>query len=121
MNGTSGRGASEGIDRRTFLFSSPRRLLKDISALWGDIPPHGREPDPPSGNRRIAVLDISRCLAWGAGECQACYLQCPLRDAAIVSNDGKPTVVASACDGCGVCVEVCHTVNDLGAIQIVNI
>lgn len=72
--------------------------------------------------RRIAMLDVSRCLAWGIGSCQLCYLQCPQRDRAMVlEGGGKPTVVASACDGCGVCVNVCRTVNDLGAIRIVSI
>jgi ferredoxin len=27
--------------------------------------------------------------------------------------------MASACNGCGVCIEACRTVNDLGAIRLV--
>ena len=114
MNGTNGHGASEEVDRRTFLFSSPRRLLKDLRTVWGDV-------TTPTGNQRIAVLDISRCLAWGDGDCQLCYLRCPLRDHAIVLNSGRPVIAASACDGCGVCVDVCRSVNDLGAIQLVEV
>jgi Pyruvate/2-oxoacid:ferredoxin oxidoreductase delta subunit len=71
--------------------------------------------------RGVATIDIARCLAWEASECQLCYLRCPLRDEAIVLDGGKPTIVAQACDGCGVCVEACRAVNDLGAIHIVNV
>lgn len=82
--------------------------------------PHPTGLEQPA-TRRIAMLDVSRCLAWGVGSCQLCYLQCPLRDEAMTLDGGKPTVVASACDGCGACVKVCRTVNDLGAIRIVSI
>jgi MinD superfamily P-loop ATPase len=39
----------------------------------------------------------------------------------MVLDGRKPTIVAEACDGCGVCVEACRAVNDLGAIRIVNV
>ncbi len=100
------------MDRRTFLKSAPLRLAKGIKTLLaheGGI------------HRRLAILDISRCLAWGTGGCQICYLRCPLRDEAMVLEGDKPTVVASTCDGCGICVAACRAVNDLGAIQIVEL
>lgn len=100
------------MDRRTFLKSAPLNLAKGIKALLAlEAGPH----------RRLAVIDISKCLAWGSGSCRICYLRCPLRDQAIVLEGDKPAVVASACDGCGVCTEVCRAVNDLGAIQIVGL
>ena len=74
----------------------------------------------PSTAQRIAVIDLASCLAWGGSACQTCYLQCPLRDEAIALDDGRPLVMASACNGCGVCVEACGTVNDLGAIRLVS-
>ncbi|MBI1992045.1 MAG: hypothetical protein HYS71_02230 [Candidatus Omnitrophica bacterium] len=73
----------------------------------------------PRTGRRVAAIDGLRCLSGEAGECQLCYLRCPLRDGAMVLDGGRPTIVASACDGCGVCVAACRTVNDLGAIQLV--
>jgi Pyruvate/2-oxoacid:ferredoxin oxidoreductase delta subunit len=71
--------------------------------------------------RQVALVDVSRCLAWSGTDCRMCYLHCPLRDEAIALDDGRPLVMASACNGCGVCVEACRTVNDVGAIHIVTI
>ena len=73
----------------------------------------------PSTAQQIAVIDPARCLAWSSSACQTCYLQCPLRDTAITLDDGRPLIMASACNGCGVCVEACGTVNDLRAVQLV--
>ena len=105
----------ESMDRRAFLTSAPRRLLANARGLMKIV-----TEVPPQGDRRLAVLDVARCLAWGAVECQLCYLRCPLRDRAITLDGGRPTIVASVCDGCGICVDVCRTVNDLGAIQVVS-
>ena len=127
---------SRGIDRRTFLMWMPRQVFRGMKELMTDISSASstisHEVGAGSG-RRLATIDVSRCLAWEvslpaspdgsaqAGECQLCYLRCPLRDEAIVLDGGKPTIVAQACDGCGVCVEACRAVNDLGAIHIVNV
>jgi Pyruvate/2-oxoacid:ferredoxin oxidoreductase delta subunit len=127
----SGRGMTfdEGrrngvIDRRTFLTSAPRHLLEGVRALMTDL--KGLSPPVLGGqahslSRRVAMLDVSRCLAWGGGSCQVCYLRCPLREHALVLEDGKPTVVASACDGCGICVEACDAVNDLRAMVLASV
>jgi len=140
MTGVAGNATNSDMDRRTFLTSAPRHLLEGLRALMADL--RGLSPtacavpgDSTIGAagrsvldgqartlpRRVAILDVARCLAWGGGSCQVCYLRCPLRDHAMVLEDGKPTVVASVCDGCSVCVEVCHTVNDLEAIEIASI
>ena len=112
-----------GVDRRTFLKAAPRHvldgvrvLLTDLKGLASSVPALQDRP----ATRRIAILDVSRCLAWGAGSCQLCYLQCPLRDRAIILEGDKPTIVSSVCDGCGICAEVCRSVNDLGAIRLVD-
>ena len=123
MNSAKGHCRDRDVDRRTFLRSAPARLVNDLKALWAEARGFGvrsASDDKDAAPRGIAVVDISRCLAWSAGECQACYLHCPLRGIAMVIADGKPTVVASACDGCGVCVDVCRSVNDLGAIRLVE-
>ena len=124
MTREDGNATSGEINRRTFLTSAPRHLLDGLRVLMTDL--RGLSPSVSGGRehtllRRVAMLDVSRCLAWGGGSCQVCYLRCPLCDRAMVLEDGKPTVVASACDGCGVCVEACCAVNDLGAIQLVDV
>ena len=124
------------VDRRTFLKWMPHEVFNGIKELMTDISSASstisHEVGAGSG-RRVATIDLTRCLALEAslpaspdgsaqaGECQLCYLRCPLRDEAIVLDGDKPRIVASACDGCGVCVEACRAVNDLGAIHIVNV
>ena len=124
MTREDGNATSGEINRRTFLTSAPRHLLEGLRVLMTDL--RGLSSSVSGGwertlPRRVAMLDVSRCLAWGGGSCQVCYLQCPLRDRAMVLEEGKPTVVASACDGCGICVEACCAVNDLGAMTRVSV
>ena len=89
--------------------------MNDVAAFtW---PAAGRQEH--DVRQQVALLDISRCLAWSGTDCQVCYLKCPKRDQAMTLDGGRPTIVSSVCDGCGVCVEICRTVNDLGAIQLV--
>lgn len=114
---------SRDIDRRTFLTSAPRHLLSGVKALMNDVAVFAwpiADKQEHAALRRVALLDVSRCLAWTAVDCQLCYLKCPKRDEAIVLEEDRPVVVASACDGCGVCVDVCRSINDLGAIQLVD-
>lgn len=108
------------VSRRTFLRRLPRQIVAGVRKLMADGFSGGVAESHVTTSvrgRSLAVIDISRCLAWGASPCQACYLRCPLRDEAMVLDDGRPLIMASACDGCGVCVEVCRTVNDHGAIE----
>ena len=111
------------MDRRAFLASAPKRLFRGVQALMAPVvTPAVLAPVDVTdvSHQRVAVMDVSRCLAWGEGRCQLCYLRCPLRDRAMVLEAGRPVIVTSACDGCGVCVDACRTVNDLGAIQMVT-
>ena len=114
-------GASDAVNRREFLGLAPRHLLGGIRAALHQAmaPVVMRVADHPSTAQQIAVIDLANCLAWGGSACQTCYLQCPLRDEAMVLDDGRPFVIASACNGCGVCVEACRAVNDLGATRLV--
>lgn len=110
------------VDRRTFLTQMPRQLVASLKGLMSEVSPRdllGFSADPPTHRRDVAMIDVSQCLAWDASPCQACYLRCPLRDEAIILDDGRPVVMASACTGCGDCVEACRLVNDLGAIRLV--
>lgn len=69
----------------------------------------------------VALIDRRRCLDY-AGEqsspCQQCYLQCPLKDEAIILEGPGPVVLAEKCVGCGICENVCHTVNPPSAVRV---
>lgn len=65
----------------------------------------------------VAVINISRCLAYADQPCRACVTKCPLTGKAITYDDFKPIIHEDACVGCGVCEQVCRTVNDLCAIK----
>ncbi|MBI4551841.1 MAG: hypothetical protein HY710_06195 [Candidatus Latescibacteria bacterium] len=70
------------------------------------------------GEGQVAVIDHRLCLAWDGGDCQLCFIQCPLQETAIQLEDFKPVINAIACDGCGLCRLACATVNDPGAIRM---
>lgn len=68
----------------------------------------------------VAVINISRCLAYADQPCKACVIKCPLSGKAITYENLKPIIHEDACVGCGVCEQVCKTVNDLRAIKTVS-
>lgn len=53
-----------------------------------------------------AVLDEHICLAWTSSSCNLCSEKCPF-DAIVLSETGQPVVLEDACNGCGVCENVC--------------
>lgn len=98
---------SSDLTRREFFRSVPGEIFKGLQSFWNV------EPSIESDPKELRVsLDITRCLAWGGMTCQLCYLSCPLRDKAIVMEDAKPVVFLEACNGCGICVDACRSVND---------
>lgn len=64
----------------------------------------------------LAVVLHERCLAWGGGGCRMCATVCP--EQAVIFVDEKPAVNVYRCNGCGICEEVCATVNVGGAIVL---
>lgn len=104
-------GASDAVNRREFLGLAPR-YLRSLATVSEPVV---------SGPGTAARIDVNRCLAWNDTDCQMCYLQCPRRNQAIVLEAGRPVIASAACDGCGMCVDACRSVNDLGAIQMVEI
>ncbi len=64
-----------------------------------------------------AILDKSKCQAYGDTFCQQCVIDCPI-PGAISQVDQKPVIHKKACTGCGVCVLSCSTVNIPLAIKI---
>ncbi|OGX07588.1 MAG: hypothetical protein A2Z88_08295 [Omnitrophica WOR_2 bacterium GWA2_47_8] len=100
------------ISRADFLKKIPFMLFRKIKPHWEE----SAAPQQSMG-ALIARVDISRCLAWGQMECQLCYLACPLRDKAIEMREHKPFIIAAGCDGCGMCVDACKTINNTPALD----
>ena len=95
--------------RRTFFKELPRFLIRQVREVASGAF---------LNERRVARIDVTKCFAWLASDCQHCYLACPLKERAIVMRDLKPVIYDSAWDGCGMCEAACRTVNDLGAIMM---
>lgn len=53
-----------------------------------------------------AQIQVHDCIAHQDGFCSTCIERCPV-PGAIKVRDGKPTIRAAACTGCGVCHHVC--------------
>ena len=64
-----------------------------------------------------AILDKTKCQAYGITFCQQCVIDCPI-PGAITQKDEKPRFHKDICTGCGVCVLSCSTVNIPVAIKI---
>lgn len=58
----------------------------------------------------VAVIDRDLCLSWQNTACRACWHACPYPNEAIVLDwKTRPSVVAEACIGCGLCDRACLT------------
>ncbi len=66
-----------------------------------------------------AYINNSNCMAWGAQFCEHCVRSCPV-PGAIYLDEGKPVVRRERCVGCGICENVCNTVNHPLAIKVVS-
>lgn len=112
-------GEDKCLSRKEFLSAWPLHALGAAQSwLDGRVASLERGATELTG-KQVAVLDITRCLAWGNFSCQLCYLACPRREQAIELVDTRPLLKASGCDGCALCVPACGTVNDLSAIKMV--
>ncbi len=65
-----------------------------------------------------AYINKSNCMAWGAQFCEHCVRNCPL-PGVIYLDEGKPVVRREKCVGCGICADVCNTLNHPLAIKVV--
>lgn len=64
-----------------------------------------------------ASIDEYSCMAYGAQFCEQCVRHCPV-PGAMYQDEGKPVVDREKCVGCGICENVCNTVNQPIAIRI---
>ncbi len=65
-----------------------------------------------------AYINESNCMAWGVQFCEQCVRNCPI-PGAIYQDENRPIVDREKCVGCGICENVCNTVNQPIAIKVV--
>ncbi len=65
-----------------------------------------------------AYINNSNCMAWGAQFCEHCVRNCPV-PGALYLDEGRPIVRRDRCVGCGICENICNTVNQPLAIRVV--
>lgn len=66
----------------------------------------------------VAEINEEHCMAWGAQFCEHCIRNCPI-PGAIYQDENRPLVDKDKCVGCGICENVCKTVNQPIAIKVV--
>ncbi len=84
---------------------------KWFATLLRPLNPRSGEDDlatasPTSEKNMVAVVKGRDCLAYRHLSCSTCHERCPITGAFTVS-EGRPTVVADVCTGCGICYDVC--------------
>ena len=117
---------SKEVSRQEFLKFIPRYVVQNARSLLqgrlnlsNDSVSETSEENSTHIKAKVVQLESEHCLAWGGGNCQFCYVVCPLRDKAITLDDQKPIVNILFCDGCAKCVTACRTVNDRPAIKMI--
>lgn len=87
----------------------PRENNCSLCLACQEVCPTGAIAKVPLENIRMgtAVIDKTRCLAWGKGKlCFICGEQCPIV-AIDIDSQNRPTVRLDKCVGCGTCEKGC--------------
>lgn len=76
-----------------------------------EVCPTGALSLPDGATEQSTILGVAKitsdwCLAYKLIGCKSCYDACPF-DAIFLDADGKPSVVAERCNGCGACEAAC--------------
>ncbi len=74
--------------------------------------------EPADVKMGYAILDKEKCTAYSDMFCQQCVIDCPIPGAIVQDQEQRPSIIRSACTGCGVCVRSCSTVNIPVAIKV---
>lgn len=81
----------------------------DFCMLCVDVCPTGAlsYDAPTAENIGVAKLISDACVAWDWGGCTVCADVCPIENALIIDEHGRPHVDDDLCDGCGLCELEC--------------
>jgi ferredoxin-type protein NapG len=70
------------------------------------------------GGVRMGLAVVSHRLCTAGQGCHACVSQCPTQALSMDFSEMRLEVTSSRCTGCGLCEQVCKTVNDKIAIRV---
>lgn len=76
-------------------------------------------PVPKRGYVRMGLAEVGHRDCTAAQGCHACVSRCPTGALAMDFGSLKVDVIAQQCVGCGLCEQVCRTVNDRIAIRVI--
>jgi ferredoxin-type protein NapG len=69
---------------------------------------------------RMGLAVVSRADCTADQGCQFCLAKCPVGALSVDFTDPYPVVDQAKCVGCGICEQVCSTVNDRIAIKVIS-
>jgi len=69
---------------------------------------------------RMGMAVISRADCTADQGCRFCLAKCPVEALSVDFTDPYPVVDEGKCVGCGICEQVCSTVNDHIAIKVIS-
>jgi ferredoxin-type protein NapG len=102
-----------------FANESPCYLCEDFPCIAAC----GEDALVPVGDRaevRMGLAVVSRADCTADQGCRFCLAQCPVGALSIDFTDPYPVVDQGKCVGCGICEQVCSTVNDRIAIKVIS-
>ena len=70
------------------------------------------------GEVHMGLATISHRLCTAGQGCHACVSKCPTNALAMDFKSMRLMILSEACVGCGICEQVCKTVNDHVAIRV---
>jgi ferredoxin-type protein NapG len=102
-----------------FANESPCYLCEDFPCIAAC----GEDALLPVGGRaevRMGLAVVSRADCTADQGCQFCLAKCPVEALSVDFTDPYPVVDQGKCVGCGICEQVCSTVNDHIAIKVIS-
>lgn len=68
---------------------------------------------------RMGIATVSHRVCTAGQGCHACVSKCPVDALSMDFNAMRLVVAQERCVGCGMCEQICKTVNDRLAIKVV--